>query len=155
MKVRSVFACILCVIVSMLLVSCSLAPKTAVNSDSLLTPYGDRLDFRFSTSCTFHHDFITYKITYTVDVLTTVSTVRITLRDQPKSVYEDPISAFKEVSSKDGITLYEIGGCFVFVYGNGMVAFDTDDDRLKEYEKSELIDRFKEIIFEREADAEE
>lgn len=118
----------------------------AYNDIDVITQYGDKFHFDISASASMHHQFISYSISLICKKEGEQSEIHILLRDQPESVYNDPISIFSEITSQDNISLYILGNHFVFVYDNCITTYPTDHELFKGYTELDAVNRFKEIL---------
>ncbi len=149
MKFRFGLFAILCLI-SIMLCSCffenDVVPKIANNNIDVKTTFGDELHFDISTSANMHHQFINYRITLSSVTESEHSVVNIVLREQPETVYENPLLNFTEVLSEDNISLYKLEDNYIFVYGSCIATYSTDDGPFMVYSEKSAIKRFKEIM---------
>lgn len=149
MKAQVVFLYILCIIILVILVGCSVendtVPNIVNNNINVNTIYGDELRFELSSYANLHHQFISYKITL---LGKNTDCVSIVLRDQARSVYKDPLSIFSTITKEDNISLYKLENNYVFVYNNGIKTYSISDKIFKGYKESDIIARFQEIVIE-------
>ena len=149
MKFRFGFFTILCVIF-MMLSACSVGKdavnKVANNDIDLKTKFGDELHFHVSSYANLHHQFIKYNISLSSVIKGEHSVVNIVLREQPETVYNNPLSIFTEISSKENISFYKLEKNYIFVYDNCIVTYSTEDELFKGYAEIDAIERFKEIM---------
>ena len=123
-------------------------PDRSLGYDSIdiTTQYGDDLHFEFDTSANLHHEFISYDITLLDTEETESNYVHIVIDDQDQSVYDDPLSIFREIDSKDSVNLYKLEGAYIFVYDDGIYFYAQGYGPFENCYDIDAIDRFMEIM---------
>lgn len=149
MKFFFCFLILLCTIL-IILYACftvnDVVPEVANEYIDIKTTFGDELHFDVSSFANLHHQFIKYKISLSNFAKDEHTVIDIVLRDQPETVYQDPISIFKAVSSEESISLYQLENYYIFVYDNKIQYYSKEDNLFKDCTEAEAIQQFKEII---------
>ncbi len=150
MKDHYICFSIICLIIIMMLSACNIKNdvvlKVSNNDIYIKTKYGDKLHFDVSSSANLHHQFINYTISLLNTDKNSDNAIYIVLRDQPESVYNDPLLVFSEIDSKDKISLYKMENNYVFIYNNYIKTYPIDNELFKGCSETNAIERFKEII---------
>ncbi len=140
---------LMCVIV-LILSACSIGNdavhKIVNNNIDIQTKYGDELHFDISSYANLHHQFIKYIISLSNDTEMKNNSVEIILRDPSEKVYNEPLSVFGEITSEEDISLYKLENNYIFIYGDGILTYPTDDDFFKSYTETDVITHFKDIV---------
>lgn len=149
MKFRIVLLPLICIIV-LTLSACSIendaVHKIIDNNIDIQTKYGDELHFDISSYANLHHQFIKYRISLSNVTEMENNAVNIVLRDQSKTVYDDPLSVFSEIVSEENISLYKLENNYIFIYDDRILTYPTDDNLFKGYTEIDVIKRFKEVV---------
>lgn len=147
-KVRFIFLPVWCVIL-LILSACHFeidaVSKVTNNDISVKTSFGDELHFDISTYANLHHQFIKYKISLSNVSEEKNNVVNVVLRDQPKAVYNNPLSIFTEICTEDNISLYKLDTNYIFIYDNYIATYLIEDELFKGCTEEKIIEIFKEF----------
>ncbi len=150
MKFRIGCISIVCIIVALILSSCSIendsVHEIVNNNVDIQTNYNDNLHFDISSYANLHHQFIKYRISVSNVTEVDNSVVSVVLRDQNETVYNNPLSAFNEIASENNISLYKLENNYIFVYDDCITTYPTDDNLFRGYSEVDVIKRFKDVV---------